>query len=279
MIKLQRTRTVDKLSGFTGVKLHAKLEKLLQYHYLEQPAIDFKPKSRQIWGSAKAQLKAESFGKCAYCEADTAVVAHGDVEHFRPKSAYWWLAYCYDNYTFSCQICNQTYKSDKFPVNGKKLPQPGLPAAMPTDPVKLASVLKTLCPDPATATDVQTAKLFGKENADIPYPYTEEPERLFAWKENADTQEVRIVAKGRSARAVRAFRAAEDVLGLNRTELLRIRWNHFDELETLAMAVQDGGMKPAMQKKIILKLQAQASSQRPFAAMKRYFLRKWGVLV
>jgi 5-methylcytosine-specific restriction endonuclease McrA len=60
------------------------------------------------WKPGKKQLKAESFGKCAYCEAPTTVVAHGDVEHFRPKNVYWWLAYCYDNHLFACQICNQS---------------------------------------------------------------------------------------------------------------------------------------------------------------------------
>ena len=63
--------------------------------------------SSRVWKAAKPQLKIESGGKCAYCESPTDTVAHGDVEHFRPKSVYWWLAYCYDNYVYACQICNQ----------------------------------------------------------------------------------------------------------------------------------------------------------------------------
>ena len=124
MIQLQRTRTASLLNGFTGTALESKLEKLLGYCYDGGGTVDFKPKTRQVWSKAKAQLRLESSNKCAYCEADTAAVAHGDVEHFRPKSEYWWLAYCYDNYTFSCQICNQTYKSNLFPIVGKKLPKP-----------------------------------------------------------------------------------------------------------------------------------------------------------
>ena len=38
------------------------------------------------WKKAKPQLLKESRGKCAYCETPTAVVAYGDVEHYRPKS-------------------------------------------------------------------------------------------------------------------------------------------------------------------------------------------------
>ena len=56
------------------------------------------------WKVVKEQLWAETINKCAYCEATTKQVAHGDVEHYRPKSIYWWLAYCYDNYLVSCQI-------------------------------------------------------------------------------------------------------------------------------------------------------------------------------
>ena len=74
-----------------------------------------------FWKLAKTQLKKESLGKCAYCEANTEVVAHGDVEHYRPKSVYWWLAYTYDNYLYACQICNQIYKSDNFPIDRKSV--------------------------------------------------------------------------------------------------------------------------------------------------------------
>ena len=43
-----------------------------------------------VWKAGKPQLKRETGGKCAYCESPTDTVAHGDVEHFRPKSKYWW---------------------------------------------------------------------------------------------------------------------------------------------------------------------------------------------
>src|ERR1035441_7770925 len=45
-------------------------------------------KGKDHWKAGKATLIADSHGKCAYCEAPTTVVAHGDVEHFRPKSVY-----------------------------------------------------------------------------------------------------------------------------------------------------------------------------------------------
>lgn len=280
MIQLQRTRTANDLAGFTGAPLQAKLGKLLQYYYDggATGSVDFKPKARQVWPKAKAQLKQESFSKCAYCEADTAVVAHGDVEHFRPKSEYWWLAYCYDNYTFSCQVCNQVHKGDTFVFKGNKLAAPTLPASSPADPIKLAKVVASLCPDPATVTDVQMRKLFSAEDADLVNPYLDDPERYFAWKPITDTEEVLLVPKTSSARAKRAVKAAEDVLGLNREELKRLRWIAYEEFETLALALQEGDFTDAMKQKLLLRLRRHAGGNRPFAAMRRFFLRSWGLL-
>ncbi len=61
---------------------------------------------------------------CVYCGRSLDEFP-GDVEHFRPKSSvdgdpshggYWWLAYSFHNYFLSCSICNQIYKSNRFPV-------------------------------------------------------------------------------------------------------------------------------------------------------------------
>ena len=59
---------------------------------------------------------------CAYCQG---VLSHsdlGDVEHFRPKSKYWWLAYTFRNYFLTCSRCNRTYKRSEFPVHGRQKP-------------------------------------------------------------------------------------------------------------------------------------------------------------
>jgi uncharacterized protein (TIGR02646 family) len=79
----------------------------------------------------KDQLKEEQYHKCCFCEnKDFDDVAHGDVEHFRPKSAfvkndtnkallrpgYYWTAYEWDNLFYSCQICNQSFKKNYFPL-------------------------------------------------------------------------------------------------------------------------------------------------------------------
>ncbi len=46
--------------------------------------------------------------KCAYCESKERRL---QVEHFRPKSKYYWLAYSWDNLLLSCSACNSK-KSD-----------------------------------------------------------------------------------------------------------------------------------------------------------------------
>jgi len=77
----------------------------------------------------KQQLIDEQHGKCCFCEADFTANGYGDVEHFRPKLAftktrmgklirpgYYWLAYDWNNLFFSCQICNQRFKKNYFPL-------------------------------------------------------------------------------------------------------------------------------------------------------------------
>jgi len=53
-------------------------------------------------------------GKCAFCEQNQEVM---HVEHYRPKSAYYWLAYSWDNLLASCQTCNGN-KGTKFELSG-----------------------------------------------------------------------------------------------------------------------------------------------------------------
>ncbi len=73
-------------------------------------------------------------GKCAYCESRLGVISGGDIENFRPKSGargfdtkdyapkhYWWLAYEWENLLIACQICNQKYKRDYFPLESEIL--------------------------------------------------------------------------------------------------------------------------------------------------------------
>lgn len=83
-----------------------------------------------IYGHAdvKQALIIMQYGKCCFCESKIHHISYGDVEHYRPKAGwvqdneklnkpgYYWLAYNWDNLLLCCQICNQRYKKNYFPL-------------------------------------------------------------------------------------------------------------------------------------------------------------------
>ncbi len=89
---------------------------------------------------AKALLKVDQYGKCAFCEARFMDTAGGDVEHFRPKKrhdgfvpvndkamdnlGYFQYVYDWSNHLWSCKECNETYKKNYFDVIPDNLAQP-----------------------------------------------------------------------------------------------------------------------------------------------------------
>jgi uncharacterized protein (TIGR02646 family) len=89
--------------------------------------------SSSIYGhsSVKEALIQAQHKKCCFCER--LVGDDGDVEHFRPKSAYsqtkrgkltrpgyYWLAYDWNNLYLSCSSCNQRQKRNLFPLKDPK---------------------------------------------------------------------------------------------------------------------------------------------------------------
>ncbi|WP_235399582.1 protein Hnh [Pseudomonas ogarae] len=89
---------------------------------------------------AKALLKVDQHGKCAFCEARFMSTAGGDVEHFRPKKrhdgfvpvgaqaldnlGYFQYVYDWSNHLWSCKECNETYKKNYFDVIPDNLMEP-----------------------------------------------------------------------------------------------------------------------------------------------------------
>lgn len=117
--------------------------------------------NRSIYAAeeVKAALLDAQRNKCAFCESHVRHVAHGDVEHFRPKAGYqqrqtgtprrpgyYWLAYSWENLFFCCQLCNNL-KRNHFPLRDDRRrarsPADDLGAEEPllVDPAR---------PDPAT---------------------------------------------------------------------------------------------------------------------------------
>ncbi len=266
MIRLKRARDLASLNaGFTGDGLFTKLIALAQARLANPAKIDWEGILGD-WKKMKPFLQRDSFEKCAYCEAPTSDVAYGDVEHFRPKSIYWWLAVCVDNYVFSCQLCNQKYKGDHFPIAGTPLAEPVLPAALPTAQAALKRLIRKLCPDPATADEAALMTEWLAEDPDLPHPYLENPESLFAWAAVETNEEVHVVPPDNaSPRAKRAVQAAVDYLGLNRETLARQRYIVYRSLVS-AVRTWKLGDAPSLEQ---IKYMCQA--KHPFAGMCRYF--------
>ena len=62
------------------------------------------------WRDFHEILSQRFFRLCAYCEE----ICKGEVEHFRPKSAFPELTYEWDNWLLACTPCNRA-KGDKWP--------------------------------------------------------------------------------------------------------------------------------------------------------------------
>lgn len=235
-----------------------------------------------FWKRAKDQLKRETHGKCAYCEADTATTAHGDVEHYRPKKTYWWLTYCYDNYLYSCQICNQSYKGDWFPVTGDPLAlDPSVPDPVDEglDQAVLDGHAARLAPDPIADGEGRDAfyRASRAEKAWIPNPYEVDPAELFAWEADDVLKTVDVVRRGRGVRSKRAVEAAVEHLGLNRDELQGKRWKEYRKALAFARTLRDPGISDETREDTRFMLADMAAADAPYAGMIRYFLAEWGL--
>ena len=89
-----------------------------------------------VWQDMKVWLRRVMENKCWYCETKQ-LRSDNAVDHFRPKSIYWWLAFNYTNYRFACTFCNSRRrdlefgtsggKQNEFPLSstGKRAKQPG----------------------------------------------------------------------------------------------------------------------------------------------------------
>lgn len=280
MIKLTRDRTKVP-AGFTGKERIEKM--LLLVEAMRNNAMAF---NSGIWKAAKRQLKAESHDKCAYCEAPVSTVAHGDVEHFRPKSVYWWLAYCYDNYLYSCQICNQSYKKDEFPIHGSKRYEldPPFPTSFKpgVTPAELEALGARFAPDPVDITSGYTLEKFLKdivrEKPGLIDPYVTDPGQYFKWVADSVLKEVTIAPLNNKAASKRAFESVEKYYGLNREELRRWRWRVYEYAETLKDAVQSGALPAPLQAKTEEQLRRMISPEAEFSGMVSYFVRQvWGL--
>ena len=271
MISLTRQRTDAINPQFYGDKLVSTSLKLLRnQRSIKQGILEKHKFDSDVWKKAKKQLLKETFDKCAYCEAPTAVIAYGDVEHYRPKSKYWWLAYCVDNYLVSCAICNQRFKKDKFFFKNSKMRGPIIRSN--TTDKRLSTLSENLVPDPLDSRQVSTfLNLHRQESPFLINPYIDEPEEFFAWKADSNLREVELIARPGNTEAEDYVGAAKDIYGLNRIRLRQYRYFIFDSYHTYKKTLLDSGISPATQADNEQMISKMKMPESPFAGMIRFF--------
>jgi len=233
MRRLERDRTKIH-ENFTGDKRRENLVDLYQAA-ANDLLIDKVTKRRVFssgrWKKIKNQLGVETHGKCGFCETPTDASYWGDVEHFRPKSVHWWLAYCYDNFLYSCAPCNGA-KSNNFEPLGVSLPAPDLTADMTEN--ELWEVAQNFAPDPSdlAAVNEYHQACIAEESA-LPNPYHENVEELIAWQVIPEVEEVVAISIEQNPRSEVAVDAVIRLVDLNRAELRTQRYGVYERIERL----------------------------------------------
>jgi len=277
MIPLKRVRTDVAIDdNFRGVKRVLKEKELLEnQRKIKRGEIEEHSFETNFWKKAKDQLKEETHDKCAYCEAPTSMVAYGDVEHFRPKSKYWWLAYNYDNYLVSCQLCNQKFKKAKFPIPGRMMKGPKITAKTSDHFIEFRA--GSFGPDPLVISgnnpgsmSVNTfVQLHRNERPFLLNPYFDNPGAFFAWKVDDLLREVEVVPLNDNMN--KFWEAARDDYGLNRLELKKLRYFIYMLYNTLRLTLMDPGISNDTRQANQEAIENMMADEAPFAGMIRYF--------
>lgn len=278
MIKLTRVRSSPPVhANFYGLKrVNINFKLLKQKRDGELDKKSEKKWDSSFWKEAKEQLLSESNNKCAYCDTPTRVVAYGDVEHFRPKSIYWWLAYSYENYLPSCTACNQEYKKDFFELQDRALQLKGPRISKNLTDNQLKVLASTLTVDPVDDTSGkrlnQYVKEMKQEKALLINPYFEDPALYFAYKPVLENKEVIIVPA--ASKHKRIIKACEDLFGVNRKELLDLRFQQYLVYMTWRHTLADRKISKNTRIMTENRLKEMQADKSAYAGMIRFFNTK-----
>ena len=192
-------------------------------------------------------------GKCCYCERKREIKRESDIEHYRPKSevagednhpGYWWLAYEWTNYLYSCKPCNESFKRNFFPLLGESVRVTG-----PDEDMSI-------------------------ERPMIINPIDDEPERCISYDwwtgGGVYVKAIGLDDEGRGSGTIR-------ILNLNR--LMEERAEHLTLLETLANSMiyaQEKGNQLRIEK-LADDIRAQTSAKKQMVGFKRAFFGARGL--
>lgn len=272
MISLVRHRTQTAIhKNFTSDKRISFNKELIEQEIkLTKKEIEKRVFDSSRWGVSKKQLFIETFDKCAYCEAPTKVAAHGDVEHYRPKSKYWWLAYCYENYLVSCAICNEIHKKDKFPVANPNVGTPIIEENSSADVI--IEFFETLNPDPFDDESIALFMVFNQlENPLLINPYYQDPELFFAYEVDEILKSVSVIPLTPNIKHY--VSATVEIYGLNRKELQDLRFQVFEAYDIFRLTLIDEGISFQTRQNVLNQIEKMKLPQAQFAGMVRFFDR------
>lgn len=214
-----------------------------------------KPDSHQYnnyWSSSREILWKHQNRKCCYCERIRELKRESDLEHFRPKAkiteepthfGYWWLAYNFDNYLYSCKICNEDFKKNLFP-----LIEPSSRAFLETDNLELETKL-------------------------LIDPYTENPEVFLGYYWGSTKSKYVKVLSLESDVDKRGEKSAE-ITGLNRDSLMTERASFLLTLQSLVTIMNYAEQREngkAMIEKTHKQILEETSSKKSFTGFRRFF--------
>ncbi len=224
------TKEKKRLKDFFRIAANAKQQRYdFQFDLLNK----FKPALQSIFHN-----------KCAYCESSHSKAGYGDIEQFRPKSLYWWIAYEWENQLISCQACNQRFKKIYFPVEKTR--------------------------QYSELVNQNVAALNKLEEPLLINPFDDEPSEHFSYKLVDKHKQIRIEYLTTKASIT------IDILGLNRPELAERRYQHFRQFKLLVGIVEK--IKPvssATKEKIVTELKVAMNASSEFAGMTRFFFQEF----
>ena len=283
MIRLKRIRTKNAIHhNFYGkIKEVFEKELLLNERRIKRGEKEKHEFRSYRWKPAKEQLLAETRDKCAYCEAPTSVVAFGDVEHYRPKSIYWWLTYCYDNYLVSCQICNQRFKKDDFPIQNQRMQKPTITRNTTDNSIVVQA--GTIAPDPLNQGEVDNfICLHQQERPLLLNPYFDEPSNYFAWRaddvlreveitSDLENLQIEIIVQSESSEIESIATASIEFYGLNRKELKGRRYEVYKHYDIYRRTLQNERISQDIRQRIEDTIEGMKAQGASFSGMIRYF--------
>ena len=283
MIRLTRTRSQAAIhQNFRETKKRVFEKELLRnQRRIRRGEIAKHTFNSNHWKPARNQLLAETGGKCAYCEALISAVAFGDVEHYRPKSSYWWLAYCYDNYLVACQLCNQRFKKDVFPIQNRKMTAPAI--RRNTTDNFIDAKAGTIAPDPLDTDQVNDfIRQHQQERPLLLNPYFDEPTQYFAWRAddvlrevevtpNSENFQVEVIVNAENPEVEPIATASIEYYGLNRKELKDHRYIFYNYYSGYRQILESDRIPLETRTDIINTIERMKAPGAPFAGMIRYF--------